>query len=73
MASWMDSGLIEPAPYDEDPSVSLRGWCGPAPPRETPPTLSVVVPVFNEAAVIGELHRRLTNAMHRQYRRHDQT
>jgi len=63
MASWMDSGLIEPAPYDEDPSVSLRGWCGPAPPRETPPTLSVVVPVFNEAAVIGELHRRLTNAM----------
>jgi glycosyltransferase involved in cell wall biosynthesis len=60
MTTWMNSGPIETAQHDDEVPVSLRGWRTPGAPR---PTLSVVVPVFNEAAIIGELHRRLTDAM----------
>jgi glycosyltransferase involved in cell wall biosynthesis len=63
MTSWINSLPLDTATDDDDRPVSPRGWRTPPAASDMRPTLSVVVPVFNEAAIIGELHRRLTGAM----------
>jgi polyisoprenyl-phosphate glycosyltransferase len=35
----------------------------PKPPRGKPPLLSVVIPLFNEEAIVGQLHRRLLDSL----------